>query len=252
MARISIVEDEHIVAWDIKETLEKLGHTVVDRVVSGEDAIQSALINQPDLILMDIRLEGKMDGITAGSEIYHQLNIPVVYLTAHADAKTLNRATLTNPFGYIVKPFQAQSLQSTIQIALNRHQLEAAANIATEYLVNTFNSIGRGIIVTDRHGSIALMNPIAELLTGWQEAVAIGLEISQVFRLVWETDGIAIENPSQRAMRFKQHVNSPIGSCLMRIDGSKLPISDIAAPIFDRDGEMIGSVLVFHEIPLGI
>jgi CheY-like chemotaxis protein len=251
MAKISIVEDEHIVAWDIKETLEKLGHTVVDRVVSGEDAIRSAQINQPDLVLMDIRLEGEMDGITAGSEIYHQLNIPVVYLTAHADAQTLNRATLTNPFGYIVKPFQAQSLQSTIQIALNRHQLEAAAYIATEYLVNTFNSIGGGIIVTDRDGLVTLMNPIAELLTGWQEAVAVGLEISQVFRLVWETDGIAIENPSQRAMRLKQHVQSPLGCCLIS-DDCKLPISDIAAPIFDRDGEMIGSVLVFHEVPIGI
>ena len=169
MAKISIVEDEHIVAWDIKETLEKLGHTVVDRVVSGAEAIRSAQINQPDLVLMDIRLEGEMDGITAGSEIYHQLNIPIVYLTAHADAQTLNRATLTNPFGYIVKPFQAQSLQSTIQIALNRHQLEEATKIATEYLVNTFNSIGGGIIVTDRHGLVTLMNPIAELLTGWQE-----------------------------------------------------------------------------------
>ncbi len=116
----------------------------------------------------------------------------------------------------------------------------------------SFNSIGGGVIVTDRHGLVTLMNPIAELLTGWQEEVAIGLEISQVFRLVWETDGIAIENPSQRAMRLKQHVMSPIGCCLIGIDNCKLPISDIAAPIFDREGKMIGSVLVFHEIPLGI
>jgi CheY-like chemotaxis protein len=251
MAKISIVEDEHIVAWDIKETLEKLGHTVVDRLVSGEDAIRSVQRDRPDLVLMDIRLAGEMDGIAAGSEIYHQLNIPVVYLTAHADEKTLNRATLTNPFGYIVKPFQAQALQSTIQIALNRHQLEESTRLTTEYLVNTFNSIGGGMIVTDRHGSITLMNPIAELLTGWQEEVALGLEIGQVYRLVWESDGIAIENPSHRAMRLKQHVMSPIG-CWLIGDDVKLPISDIAAPIFDRDGEVIGSVVVFHEIPIGV
>jgi CheY-like chemotaxis protein len=97
MAKILIVEDESIVAWDIKETLEKLGHTVVDLAISGAEAIRSATIDSPDLVLMDIRLEGEIDGIATGDEIYHRLKIPVVYLTAHADEFTLERATKTDP-----------------------------------------------------------------------------------------------------------------------------------------------------------
>lgn len=209
MASILIVEDEHIVAWDIQETLEKLRHTVVDCVSTGADAIRAAEIEDPDLVLMDIRLAGEMDGITAGDEIYHQLEIPVVYLTAHADEITLKRATRTNPFGYIIKPFQAQALQSTIQIAINRHQLEESTKIAQAYLASTLDCIGGGIVVTDQSGLITFMNPIAEALTGWREREAIGLEISQVCRLIWESDGSAIENPSIRAMRLRKLLTLP-------------------------------------------
>jgi CheY-like chemotaxis protein len=140
MAKILVVEDEVIVAWDIKETLEKLGHAVVNLVVSGAEALGSAFTDRPDLVLMDIRLEGEMDGITAGNEIYDRLNIPVVYLTAHADELTLARATKTNPFGYIIKPFQSQSLQSTIKVALQRHQVEESVHLTQACLIDTLNS----------------------------------------------------------------------------------------------------------------
>jgi PAS domain S-box-containing protein len=247
VANILIVEDEHIVAWDIKETLEKLGHTVIDRVVSGAEAIQSAEIEDPDLVLMDIRLEGEIDGIAAGNEIYHQLDIPVVYLTAHADELTLKRATSTNPFGYIVKPFHARSLQSTIQIALQRHELEAATKLAHADLANTLASIGAGIIVTDRQGLVTRMNPIAASLTGWQERVAIGLEIGQVFRLIWESDGMAIENPSLRAMRLNEPIKSPEKCWLVAKDGFELPIYDTATPIANSAGEIVGSIVIFYD-----
>ena len=184
MAKILIVEDEVIVAWDIKETLEKLGHTVIDPVVSGAEALGSAVNDSPDLVLMDIRLEGDIDGITAGDEIYQQLKIPIVYLTAHADEFTLARATRTNPFGYIIKPFQSQSLQSTIEVALQRHQVEVAAQNTQACLTNTLNSIGCGIITTDRQGLVTQINPVATALTGYNETAALGQYIGQVFRLI--------------------------------------------------------------------
>lgn len=247
MAKILIVEDEHIVAWDIQETLEKLGHTAIASVVSGAEAIAAAAMAAPDLVLMDIRLEGAMDGITAGHEIYQQLNIPVVYLTAHADELTLKRATRTNPFGYIVKPFQSPALQTTIQIALERHQLETSAKSAQADLAQTIDSIGGGIIVTDRHGCVTLMNPLAESLTGWQEQAAIGLEIERIFHLIWESDGTAIENPSRRAMRLKQPIQSPEKCWLVARNGDEIPIYDIATPILNSDGEIVGSTLMFQD-----
>ncbi len=247
MANILIVEDEHIVAWDIKETIEMLGHTTLDRVVSGTEALFSAQSTLPDLVLMDIRLEGAIDGIAAGGEIYHRLDIPVIYLTAHADELTLKRAARTNPFGYIVKPFQAQSLQTTIQIALQRHRLEKSAKTAQTYLVDALDSIGAGIIVTDRHGTVTLMNPIAQSLTGWQERAALGLDIGVIFRLIWESDGTAIENPSLRAMRLNQPIRSTEKCWLVAKNGVEIPIYDLATPIIDRAGEIVGSIVMFQD-----
>jgi PAS domain S-box-containing protein len=247
MTNILVVEDESIVAWDIKETLEKLGHQVVDLVVSGAEAIQAATTSRPDLVLMDIRLAGSIDGITAGDEIYGRLKIPVIYLTAHADEHTLERATQTNPFGYIIKPFRSQTLQSTIQVALQRHQLEKSTRLSQSGLANTLNSIGNGIIITDRQGLVTFINPNAQKLTGWTATDAIGVEIDRIFRLIWETDGSAIENPSMRAMRLQQLVKSPARCWLMSKDNTETPIADTATPIYRSDGEVVGSIVVFQD-----
>ncbi|WP_051038916.1 response regulator [Chamaesiphon minutus] len=247
MTNILIVEDESIVAWDIKETLEKLGHQVVDLVGSGAEAIRSATTSHPDLVLMDIRLAGEMDGIRAGAEIYERLNIPVVYITANADERTLERATQTNPFGYIIKPFQWQTLQSTIKVALQRHRSELATNLNRSGLTNTLNSIGKGIIVTDRQGVVTFINSMAQELTGWTATEALGKQIGDVFRLHWESDGMAIENPGMRAMRLQQPVNSPHRCWLVTKYGAEIPISDTATPLYQSDGEVVGSTIVFDN-----
>ncbi|WP_310489106.1 response regulator, partial [Chamaesiphon sp. VAR_69_metabat_338] len=247
MAKILIVEDEIIVAWDIKEALEKLGHTVVDLAISGAEAIQSVANDRPDLVLMDIRLEGEMDGIVAGAEIYHRCKIPVVYLTAHADEFTLERATKTDPFGYIIKPFQSQSLQSTIKVALQRHQSEVRAQTAQISLGNTLENIGSGIIVNDRQGLVTYINAVAQTLTGWGSTDAVGVSVDRIFCLIWETDGTPIENPSLRAMRLNESVKSPDRCWLVATDKSEVPVADSATPIVKPDGEVIGSIIVFQD-----
>jgi PAS domain S-box-containing protein len=247
MAKILIVEDEIIVAWDIKENLERSGHTVVNLALSGSEAIQLATTDRPDLVLMDIRLEGEMDGIMAGDEIYHRLKIPVVYLTAHADEFTLERATKTAPFGYIIKPFQSQSLQTTIKIALQRHHVELSAQTAQVSLGNTLENIGSGIIVNDRQGIVTFINAVAQKLTGWSSEDAVGVAVDRVFCLIWETDGTPIENSSLRAMRLKEAVKSPDRCWLVAKDLSEKPINDTATPIVKPDGEVVGGIVVFHD-----
>mgnify|MGYP005856847621 CR=1 FL=1 len=121
---ILIVEDEAIVAEDIASSLERMGYLVVDIVATGEDAIAIASETRPDLVLMDIMLQGMMDGVEATQHIRSQLHLPVVYLTANADEHTLARAKVTGPFGYILKPFKEKELRATIEIALSRHQAE--------------------------------------------------------------------------------------------------------------------------------
>ncbi|MEG4212764.1 ATP-binding protein [Microcoleus sp. S13_B4] len=122
--QILVVEDEVIVAQDIAGRLKKLGYAVTATVSSGEEAIQKAIENPPDLVLMDIVLKGDMDGVTAAEKIRTNRNVPTVFLTAYADDKTLQRAKLTDPFGYIIKPFQQNDLRVAIEIALHRHEIE--------------------------------------------------------------------------------------------------------------------------------
>lgn len=124
-ASILVVEDEGIVAQEIKSRLEKNGYAVCGVAHDGETAIAHAAALQPDLILMDIRLKGEMDGIEAAGRIRDRFSIPVVYLTAYTDAATLERAKVMEPFGYVVKPFETRSLLVSIEIALHRHRSES-------------------------------------------------------------------------------------------------------------------------------
>ncbi|MFQ5713815.1 MAG: response regulator [Candidatus Scalinduaceae bacterium] len=123
-SKIMIVEDEWITADDIRMSLQSLGYTVTSMVTSGEEAIQNAEKDRPDLVLMDIMLKGEMDGIEAASQIRSCYNIPIIYLTAYADEKILERARITEPFGYIVKPFVNEDLKIAIEIALYKHRVE--------------------------------------------------------------------------------------------------------------------------------
>ncbi|MGD1713554.1 putative bifunctional diguanylate cyclase/phosphodiesterase [Dapis sp. BLCC M172] len=123
-SKIMIVEDESIIAEDLADSLRTMGYTVVDIVSSGEEAILMAAEKQPNLILMDVMLQGEMDGVTAAEQIQSNLQIPIIFLTAYTDNKTLQRVKATNPFGYIVKPFEERNLHLTIEIALQRHQYD--------------------------------------------------------------------------------------------------------------------------------
>jgi CheY-like chemotaxis protein len=121
---IFIVEDESIVANDIKETLLSLGYDVKGIAKSGETALRNIRDTRPDLILMDIHLAGEMDGVEAAGRIHVLCNIPVIYLTAYADKLLLDRAKVTEPYGYVLKPYDERELHSVIEMALYKHRIE--------------------------------------------------------------------------------------------------------------------------------
>ncbi|HYM77729.1 MAG TPA: response regulator [Candidatus Dormibacteraeota bacterium] len=121
--RALIVEDEILIAEELKERLLLLGFSVIAAVDSGEEGIAIATRERPDLVLMDIRLKGKKDGVQATEEIHRQVDVPIVYLTAHSDRLTVDRAKRTDYDGFVLKPFRAGELQSTIEIAMRRHAL---------------------------------------------------------------------------------------------------------------------------------
>ena len=121
---ILVVEDESIVSKDIQQSLKKLGYNVVGATAAGEDAIILADETKPDLVLMDIMLKGKMSGIEAASQIKENNNIPVIYLTAYADENTLSKAKITEPYGYILKPFKEIDIHTSIEMALFKNKKE--------------------------------------------------------------------------------------------------------------------------------
>lgn len=133
--KILIVEDESIIAEDISDSLISLGYRISGMVYSGEEAIEAAAKFRPDLVLMDVNLQGEIDGITAAAEIRSRFQIPVVYLTAYADENTLRRVNATKPFGYIVKPFEEKNLHTTIQLALHRHEYDSLTNLPNRSLL---------------------------------------------------------------------------------------------------------------------
>src|SRR5262249_35384557 len=156
-----IVEDQRVVARDIEEHVTRLGYSVVGITGSGEEAVRLAEEMHPHLVLMDIRLEGAVDGVQAAQRIRERLEMPVVYLTAYADEETLGRAKVTEPFGYILKPFEERELRTVIEMALYKHQVERKLRESERRYAITLSSIGDAVIATDDRMRVTFMNPVA-------------------------------------------------------------------------------------------
>jgi PAS domain S-box-containing protein len=246
-ARLLIVEDEGIVALNIQNRLQGLGYSVVATVSSGEEAIQVAGETRPDLILMDIKLDGKVDGIEAAAEIHRLFHLPVVYLTAYTNDETLNRAKLTEPYGYILKPFEARDLCTTIEVALYKYQMEQQLREREQWLATTLKSIGDAVITTDTEGLVTFMNPVAEALTRWRLEEVIGNDLTRVFQTINEKTRAVVENPVLLALQQGITVGLENHTLLVTKDGAEIPIDDSAAPIKDEVGKILGAVLVFHD-----
>ena len=148
-ANILVVEDESIIAIDIRNRVLNLGYGVSGAAATGEDAVAKAEELLPDLVLMDIKLQGEMDGVEAASRIRLDLDIPVVYLTAYANTSTLERAKFTEPFGYLVKPFDDTELKAALEIALYNHRMEQRLKESERRFRLLFENSPDAIIIAD-------------------------------------------------------------------------------------------------------
>ncbi len=248
-ARIMVVEDEGIVAEDIRMNLQDFGYEVSCVVGTGAEAVRKAESDRPDLVLMDIVLGDDMDGIQAAAEIRRRLGIPIVYLTAYADEQTLERAKITDPFGYLVKPFRAEDLHSTIEMALYKHRLDAKLKESEEWFAVTLNSIGDAVIATDGEGCVKFMNPQATTLTGWEEDLGKGRPLKEVFPMVAVGGAPNSENLVEGLTSHPE--SSRLINCrgtLKRKDGPEIAAETSSAPIRNADGRVIGIVVVFRDV----
>ncbi|EMF82281.1 response regulator receiver domain protein [Leptospira weilii serovar Topaz str. LT2116] len=165
---ILIVDDEWLIAFNLQVTLQKLGYQVAGIARTAEEALEFAERTRPDLILMDIRIEGELDGIQAAERIQNKMDVPVIFMTAFADEETFNRAvSRASLFGYISKPFQPASLKNSIEIALKQQRRFGRAQEEGKEFKDVIQNIGESAISLDREGKILFMNRTAEYLTGW-------------------------------------------------------------------------------------
>jgi len=247
-AKILVVEDERVVALSIQNRLEALGYIVTANVISAEAAIAGIPQNPPDLVLMDIRLKGKIDGIEAAAQMRQQFQLPIVYLTAYNDEETLERAKLTEPYGYLLKPFESKDLSTTIEVALYKHKIEQQLREREQWLATTLKSIGDGVITTNPQRAITFMNPVAEALTKWTQQDAIGQDLNQIFLTINETTREAIPNPVTLSLERGTTVSLENHTLLINKQGEEIPIDDSAAPIKNDSEQILGAVLVFHDV----
>jgi PAS domain S-box-containing protein len=176
-AKILVVEDERIIAEDIKIRLDQLGYDVISISASGEEAIETAQTKRPDLVVMDIMLGSTMDGIEAAQIIREQFDIPIIFLTAYVDNVLLARAKIAEPFGYILKPFDDRELGSTVEIALYKKKIEAALRTSEVFNKNILNATPNPMVVVDPDTSIRFVNPAFERLTGFSSQEIVGQKI---------------------------------------------------------------------------
>jgi PAS domain S-box-containing protein len=243
-----VVEDEGIIAQDIKNCLEGLGYIVPDVVFTGKEAILRAEELRPDLVLMDIVLKGEIDGIETAAEIRKKYNIPIVYLTAYEDDKTLKRAKLTEPLGYILKPFEERYLRSSIEMALYKHQMETKLKENERWLSAILKSVGDAVIVSDEYGFIKFLNPVAEALTGWTLPEVTGRRVTDLLRLLDEETREPIKNPIERVLSENIVIGRSNHTILIARDGREISIDHSSSPLRDDKGRITGAVLIIQDI----
>ncbi len=244
-ARILVVENERIVARSLRKQLTALGYEVVDSVASGKEAIQQAGELRPDLVLMDISLDGPMDGVEAAATIRTQFRLPVVYLTAYSNKEILARAKVTEPFGYILKPYEDRELHVVIETALYKHRMERRQQEREQWFAATLKSIGDAVVATDDEDRITYMNPLAERLTGRVSLDALGQTLNEVVRLVHEDSRQRVESPLDQAM---QDGTPSAGILLVAGDRSEKAIEACVSHITDEQGGALGKVVVFRDV----
>jgi len=243
--KVLVVEDEGLIAHDIANRLEGLGHTVVGTVGTAAEAIERAA--DAEIVLMDIRLDGPSDGIAAATEIRERYHLPVVFLTGQSDHATIERAKVAEPFGYIVKPLAPAALQTSIEIALYKHRMERELSAREAWLRTIFGSVADAVIVVDPHGHVVMLNRSAEILTGWVQQEAAGKAIDKVIRLTEDPTTNEPFDPGLLAiLRDEPIVFAPSARVTTR-SGRELLIEGTAAPV-KAPGITLGVAITIRDV----
>lgn len=271
--KILLVEDEAVSALDMRRRLRSLGYGEPVLATSGEIAVEAARNEKPDLVLMDIVLGEGMDGIDAAGRILAIHPVPVIYMTAHEDPETLQRAKITEPFGYLLKPFEDRDLRTSIEMALYKHQMDHETRRKERWFATTLRSIADAVLTVDRHGRITYINASAEAITGADHHTCIDRHFAEHVDIRPGGNGHSLQDPNDllappRTAGMASSLpgaipSAPMGATAPAVpagptamteafvhgpDGRAHPIEMSASSLADPDGRRVGTVLVFRDI----
>ncbi len=246
--RLLLVEDEAVLAMDLSLQLQDMGYQVCATADRSELAIELALSHHPDLVLMDIVIKGRVDGIGTSDIIARELQIPVVFLSAYGDPETVARAARTAPYGYVTKPYKPRELRAAIEVALYKSRLERRLRDSEKWFSEMLRCVADGVVATDPGGLVKFMNPAAEQVLGRSFELSQGLPIDQLFRLTSLSTGREIESPMTQALGASATASISFAHGLVLSDGRRLPVDTSAAPIRSEHHEVLGAVLAFRDI----
>ena len=259
---ILIVEDEAIVALELRLQLQDLGYTVAGVAASGEQAIAAVAQSVPQLILMDVRLQGEIDGIAAAELIRLCHDVPLIFLTSHSDDDTVQRAARTGAYGYLTKPYQIKELRAGIEVALTKSRMERQLREADRWFAHTLQCVADGVIVTDLQACVRFLNPAAEQITGWPQELAVGRHIDEVVCLQPALDATPDAAPDAASadsagLQASEHISQVLREgrpapvlhalTLRRRGGADRVVDQTAGPVDDDAGNRLGAVLVLRD-----
>ena len=245
-ARIMVVEDEGVVALQLKEALQGLGYEVPVVALTGEDAVAKMMEVEPDLVLMDIHLKGSLNGIEAAKRIRHRLDVPIVYLTAFSDAETLEQAQLTEPYGYVLKPVDEKSLHAIIQMSLLKHRRTRGQRESGWWMSAVAASMMEAVVICDPKGYVKFVNPSTEALLSMSQPDLLEKRLHDVVKLIDAEKRTPLSFPvSEPLLEGKSTLR---GNCrLLAGEGKEVPVEFSASPLRSPEGTLFGILYVFRE-----
>ena len=246
--KIMIIEDEALVAEDIKAHLEEWGHHVSTIIGSGENALTLLEGSRPDLVLMDIVLSGKIDGIDVAEVINEKYHIPVIYLTAYTDREKVERAQATQPYGYLVKPFDDRELRTTIDMALYKAEIDKRLHESRRWAHAVLHSISDGVITTNSQGNIKFFNPQALSMLKLDSEQFVNKPLSDLIQFQDKNKQSEFESCIVSNLQLGKVYTFHAEDYITKSNDDLLPIEATANPIEYDNARSSGLVFTFHDI----
>jgi two-component system, LuxR family, sensor kinase FixL len=245
--RILVAEDDGMVAEAICDRLTDAGAEVVARADTGAGAVDAALALRPDLILMDVRLKGAMDGIEASELINEKMRVPVVYLTGDTDQKTLQRAKAASAYGYVLKPFHIRNLTVAIELAVARFEMERRLEESQLTFATILGSIADGVIAVDTRGCIRFMNGVAERLTGWLTRDGEREFLGTVLNLIDGSDDQVATDRVARVLQTRNMISFGHDAVVTSRGGTRIPVDGGMSCVVDSLDRVVGACITLRD-----